>query len=272
MKKNAERIQRLKELDDEAALNLIFQTYYDAVYSYAFRLLKNHEDAEEVVNDTFSKAFRRMKKLRRVDNILGWLLTIAANTAKDRMRKATRHAKRITLVSIDDSSAEVDTAGDPYTVPLADTAALVVHKQAQQIEAQRQQAIQLKRIIRLLPHKDRQVMQLYYIGNLTQRRIAELTDTTVKSVKHRINRSKTLVKTIESQLPSLLNRLPGDERKMMGQYLLDLSSYADIATFLRVSPQDVVEGLNRAMARWKKIIARQKKTASGSNSVSNGKC
>lgn len=254
MKANAEQIQHIKELDDDAALTLIFHVYYDAVYSCAFNLLRNHEDAEEVVNDTFAKAFRKMKKLRQVDNIAGWLFTVARNMAIDRIRKAARQAKHLTLVSIDESDEE------SYTVSVSDIAALTVYKQARQTEEQRQRTARLKRIIRLLPRKDRRAMRLHYINGRTQKQIAALTATTVKSVKHRLKRARELVKTIESRLPYLLNRLPDDERKMMGRYLLNLSSRSDIARFLHVAPQDVVEGLNRAMARWKKIIKQQKET------------
>jgi len=92
--------------------------------------------------------------------------------------------------------------------------------------------------------------------------IAEITDKTVRSVKHRVARATKLIKAIATQLSDLLNLLPDEEALLMRRYLFDGASPTEIAGLLGISPDAVVAGLEGVMQRWKKLIAKQKLTES----------
>ena len=249
---NAELIRRLQMGDDQEASRLIFQKFYKRVFNYTFKLLRNHEDAEEIVNDTFSQAFGKIEKLRDSSKLLGWLYTIARNLALDHRRKIGRQLANIELLPFEEHSVKKHSS--IYT---ADIAAVSAYRDFRQSEANSDRIGVLKRLIRLLPGTDREVMEFCYFDEKSQKEIAVLTNTTPKSVEHRLGRARNLLKAIVSQLDDLLHLLPYEESMMMGRYLLDKFSQEEIAELAGISPQAVVDSLERVMKRWKKIIANQ---------------
>lgn len=253
MTNDAELIQRLlKDTGDQEAYHLIFQKYYEKVFRYTLKFLRNYEDAEEIANDTFSRAFRKMENLRDPAKLLRWLYTIARNLALNRQRDEDRRLAGTELLVYEESPAE------EYTMLLTgDIAAVNIHRISGQSQENSEREITLKRLIHLLPEKDRQVMKCYYFDERPQKEIAELMNTTLKSVEHRLARTRNLLKTIVSQLGDLLSLLSSEESMMMGRYLLDRFSHEEIAELVGISPQDVADSLRRVMKRWKKIIANQ---------------
>ena len=73
----------------EAARGL-FQEHGAAVYRFAVVLLRQHQDAEDVVQETFLKLLRHLDAGGEATNLRGWLFTVAAHAARDRQRRRTR--------------------------------------------------------------------------------------------------------------------------------------------------------------------------------------
>jgi len=73
----------------EAAREL-FGEHGSAVYRFAAVLLRHHQDAEDVLQETFLKLQRHLAGGGRTDNIRGWLFTVAAHAARDRQRRRAR--------------------------------------------------------------------------------------------------------------------------------------------------------------------------------------
>lgn len=73
----------------DAARELFHEHGY-AVYRFASVLLRHHQDAEDVLQETFLKLLRHLAGGGRTDNIRGWLFTVAAHAARDRQRRRTR--------------------------------------------------------------------------------------------------------------------------------------------------------------------------------------
>ena len=257
MTDDAELIRRLQMEDDQEASRLIFQKFYKRVFNYTFKLLRNHENAEEIVNDTFSQAFRKIENLRDSSKLLGWLYTIARNLALDQRRKIGRQLANIELVPFEEHSVKKHSSIYTADISTADIAAVSAYRNFRQSEANSDRIDVLKRLIRLLPRTDQKVMEFCYFDEKSQKEIAVLTNTTSKSVEHRLGRARNLVKAIVSQLDDLLHLLPYEESMMMGRYLLDKFSQEEIAELAGISPQAVADSLARVMKRWKKIIANQ---------------
>jgi RNA polymerase sigma factor (sigma-70 family) len=57
------------------------------LYSSCFRILKNREDAEDIVHDAFIKAFKKINQVAVDINIGAWFRRIAINTALDKIRR-----------------------------------------------------------------------------------------------------------------------------------------------------------------------------------------
>jgi RNA polymerase sigma-70 factor (ECF subfamily) len=68
----------------------LFQEHGAAVYRFAVVLLRHHQDAEDVVQETFLKLLRHLGGGGSTENIRGWLFTVAAHAARDRQRRRSR--------------------------------------------------------------------------------------------------------------------------------------------------------------------------------------
>ena len=73
----------------EAAQDL-FQEHGTAVYRFASVLVRHHQDAEDVVQETFLKLLRHLDAGGDETNLRGWLFTVAAHAARDRQRGRAR--------------------------------------------------------------------------------------------------------------------------------------------------------------------------------------
>jgi RNA polymerase sigma-70 factor (ECF subfamily) len=68
----------------------LFREHGPAVYRFAVMLLRHHQDAEDVVQETFVKLLTHLGAGGRDDNLRGWLFTVAAHAARDRQRRSSR--------------------------------------------------------------------------------------------------------------------------------------------------------------------------------------
>ena len=70
----------------EAVLAL-FEEHGTAVYRFAVVLVRHHQDAEDVVQETFLKLLRHLDAGGDASSLRGWLFTVAAHAARDRQRR-----------------------------------------------------------------------------------------------------------------------------------------------------------------------------------------
>lgn len=89
--------------DDERGKEFIYKKYYGYVIAVVMRYVKNEYDAEELVNETFIKAFKNLSKFNKVGegevlekSFRGWLARIAANLSIDLLRSQKN------MVALDD--------------------------------------------------------------------------------------------------------------------------------------------------------------------------
>ncbi len=80
---------------NEADFNLLYERYFQRVYSFAYVRLRNRADAEEVVQETFTAVFRSIDAYRGRSSLLSWIYGIAKNTVNNHVRKAKAHEARI---------------------------------------------------------------------------------------------------------------------------------------------------------------------------------
>ena len=84
-------VERLRG-QDEQALAELSSLYGAKIYQLAFRYMRNHEDAEEVVQDVLLKVFRKIELFRGDSALSSWVYRITFNTAMSRLRR-TRLAR-----------------------------------------------------------------------------------------------------------------------------------------------------------------------------------
>lgn len=86
----------------------LFREHGAAVYRFALVLVRHHQDAEDVVQETFMKLLQHLQSGGNADNLRGWLFTVAAHAARDRQRRRVRWLPW---------TAKVEPSADPPVLP-----------------------------------------------------------------------------------------------------------------------------------------------------------
>lgn len=144
------------------------------VFKVAFAILRNAEDAEDVVQETFFRAFRS-GEADKVERMRAWLARIAWRVAVDRVRKkaGNRHAKE----------SEALLKWLPTSGLGAEESLLQGEKLAL-----------LERLLNGLPRDFREPLQLYTVEGMTSAEIAEVLGILESSVRTRLSRARKLLK------------------------------------------------------------------------------
>lgn len=83
-------------------------SYLESLYATALRLTRQRQDAEDLVQDTYVKAFRFADRFERGTNLKAWLYTILHNTWRNRRRDASRDTVEVDSERVEQASAQPD--------------------------------------------------------------------------------------------------------------------------------------------------------------------
>jgi len=158
-------INRILE-GDTAGFAILVDRYKDLAFTIACRITGNREDAEEIVQDAFIKAFRDLTSFRKQSRFSTWLYRIVYNAAISRKR-----IKGFEMQRLDDH---------PQTEYLPDA--------EPDQEADRREV--LEKAMLKLPEEDRVVLTLYYIEELPVEEIHQITGLSKANVKIRLFRAR----------------------------------------------------------------------------------
>lgn len=158
---------------DEDALGLLYDRHAARAYGLALAMLKDADEAQEVVADAFAQAWRTAARFEPArGEVAGWILTIARSRALDRMRTRRRHLKLM-----EQSAAGED---DGLALPLAGVAATSDAAEHDDVRAA------VARSLAALPDAQRSVIELAYFRGLSQSEIAEALGAPLGTVKTRM--------------------------------------------------------------------------------------
>ena len=170
-------VERAKAGDDAAFEQLIRQ-YDRQIFRIARHITQNKEDAEDIVQDTFLKAYRKLDQFQGNSKFYTWLVRIAVNESLMRLRKR-RNSK---TVSMDD---EVQT--EEGSVP-RDFAAWGPNPEQEYSQGELGEI--LRKTIAGLPPGFRSVFTLRDVENLSTEETAELLGLSIPAVKSRLLRAR----------------------------------------------------------------------------------
>ena len=163
---------------DEAALEQLIRQYDRQIFRIARHITQNKEDAEDIVQDTFLKAYRKLDQFQGNSKFYTWLVRIAVNESLMRLRKR-RNSK---TVSMDD---EVQT--EEGSVP-RDFAAWGPNPEQEYSQGELGEI--LRKTIAGLPPGFRSVFTLRDVENLSTEETAELLGLSIPAVKSRLLRAR----------------------------------------------------------------------------------
>jgi len=75
---------------DDLSFDALYRSYYTQIYAYLVRLVGNHEDASDLAQETFTRAWRSLPGVHDGQRFRSWLYRIATNAALDHLRRQKR--------------------------------------------------------------------------------------------------------------------------------------------------------------------------------------
>jgi RNA polymerase sigma-70 factor (ECF subfamily) len=161
---------------DHQAFGGLVNRYRDYVFTLALRIVKNREDAEEIAQDVFVKAYKYLADFKGHSKFTTWLYTIVNNTSISFLRK-----KKLEVHSLDNEKV----------FAVADS--LDSGMQANQVE-QKSKQVMVNRAIALLSPDDAEIITLFYKGEQSLEEIASILGVEVNTAKVRLHRARTRLK------------------------------------------------------------------------------
>lgn len=187
-----ERVQN----EDQEAFRILVERYQRRLFSVAYGMVRNKEDAMDVVQDAFIKVHRHIGNFQGSSSFYTWAYRITVNLCIDFLRKKSRKQE----VDYDDtiqSSSEVD-AGDLLTPSRLGVDPSRVYQRKELLE-------QLDNAMEDLSDKHRSILILREVQGLSYNEIAEVLDISKGTVMSRLHHArKNLQDALESYLKGKL--------------------------------------------------------------------
>ncbi|MBE2214553.1 MAG: sigma-70 family RNA polymerase sigma factor [Opitutaceae bacterium] len=172
------RLVRQIQAGEVSAFDSLVQKYRERIYGVVYNLTSNREDAADLTQETFIKAFQGIARFQGTSSFFSWLYRIAINATLSHLRrhKLRRFFSLEKMVEEDHSAEVIKTLAVGAD---SDKEALVKELQEKLNEA-----------FQKLSFKHRTVVTLFEIDQLSHQEIAEIMDCSVGTVRSRLHYAK----------------------------------------------------------------------------------
>lgn len=173
------------------AFDIIVHRYKDRLHNFLYRYTHNHEDCEDLVQETFLRVFRSRHSYKRIAKLSTWIYTIALNLAKSMYKKK----QRMSLISIHADES------DPDDREMEITDSKILQDDKLHLKDSMNE---LEKALTELNEDFKEVIILRDIQQLSYEEISDITGAAMGTVKSRINRAR-------NQLQELIGDFVGPE-------------------------------------------------------------
>ena len=164
---------------DRDAFGMLVHKYQEIVYSYAFQKVRNEADAQDITQEVFFRAYRRLYKLRHPHLFRSWLYTIMSNECKRWLARVTKKRRR--EIVIEEAADEVLQVEPAHTAPV----------EGWQVD--------LEQAISALPDENRIAVSMFYMGDCSLKEISEFLGVSVNTVKGKLHRARQQLGDVMSE-------------------------------------------------------------------------
>jgi RNA polymerase sigma-70 factor (ECF subfamily) len=166
------------QADREDAFEVLFKRYYTALYRFTCRIIKDPQDAENIVQDLFVRFWEKRSEINIESNLKAYLFTSAKNHSLNYIKRE----RRLTLLD-DNSEIQKENAESPETVLIKDETVIAVQN-----------------AINKLPEKCREIYMMKKYDDLSYQEISKVLKISVNTVKTQMKRA---VKSLSQHLSYL---------------------------------------------------------------------
>ncbi|MCH2022225.1 MAG: RNA polymerase sigma factor [Saprospiraceae bacterium] len=146
----------------EKGFRLLVQTYQERLYWHIRKMVTIHDDADEVLQNTFIKIFKGFKNFRGDAKLYTWLYRIATNECLTFLKKRKKHS----TVDLDNEETGITYSLKADSYFCGDDAVVILNK-----------------ALDILPEKQKQVFVMRYYDQLSYKDMSEMLDTSVGGLK-----------------------------------------------------------------------------------------
>ncbi len=171
------------KLGDRDAFNRLMLKYHRRIFNVAFRIFGNYDQADEVAQDVFIRAYRGISRFKQKSSFSTWLYAITVNLSRNRMKKNYRLTRLTT--SLDEA---MDNSGYTVKKEIADTKLT-----PDRALLDKEKEIQIQEAIESLDKDFRLVIILRDIQMLGYEEISEILNANIGTVKSRIYRARQIL-------------------------------------------------------------------------------
>jgi len=157
-----EQIFELIHLNKEGGFRSLMHQFQEPIYWHIRRMVTSHDDANDVVQNTFIKVYKNIEKFKKDAKLYTWIYRIATNESLTFLKK--RNRKQTEAIDGQEYSLENILSSDPY---FDGNAAEVI----------------LQKAILILPDKQKAVFNLRYYDEMSYKDISESLGTSVGALK-----------------------------------------------------------------------------------------
>ncbi len=192
MKHNdVELIQDILEGDDHA-FSLLVGKYQKPVHALAWRIVGDFHIAEEITQDSFLIAYKRLKTLKEPQRFLSWMYVITRRRCMAWLRKKRLWTQSIEHLEQTDNEQLEEAIYSEY---------VVAEKERTVAETQREV---VKKLLAKLQESERTVMTLHYFGEMSCSEIGEFLGVSANTIKSRLRRARERLKKEEPMIREAL--------------------------------------------------------------------
>ena len=177
---------------DDAAFSELVYKYQKSVHALAWRKIGDFQIAEEIAQDTFLQAYKKLASLKNPTQFAGWLYVIAANLCTDWKRRKKPIMK----------SLETDAPG----VLEKTSYEMYLEEQREKKAAEHRREI-VRNLLDKLPESERTVVTLHYLGEMTSESISEFLGVSVNTIKSRLRRARKRLQKEEPMIRETLGNV-----------------------------------------------------------------
>jgi RNA polymerase sigma-70 factor (ECF subfamily) len=174
-KADAEIIARILK-GDKQSYALLVEEYKGPVFNLAYRMTGSREDADDLTQETFIRAYQKLQKFDQNKKFFTWLYTIGINLVRNHLKKNLRDVSHLAVA---DSALEHQTSGEG---------------RGESYVISDDRMLRLEKIIQQLPLDLREAVILKFMQDLTFEEVANVTGESVSAVKMRIYRGLEKIK------------------------------------------------------------------------------
>ena len=161
---------------DRQAYALLVEEYKGPVFNLAYRMTGTREDADDLTQETFIRAYQNLRRFDQTKKFFTWLYTIGINLIRNHLKKNTKDVSHLAAA---DSALKYQMRGN--------------ERGAGDVLSE-DRMIRLEKIIQRLPVDLREAIILKFMHDLTFEEVANVTGDSVSAVKMRIYRGLEKIK------------------------------------------------------------------------------